>query len=237
MGSVIIETMIQDADGLVEVPLIKQYDLRTHMFDYMKDAMEKELWDGRTTVRISTLAKSIISLVDSKYNIGSKIKTTTSIMYIGCFNMINNLDKEQWNKFIDNSASLDFGTISVCDYIGTDAHKTYYDNKFALTSIGYKWVDNLNTIWPVADKKQIIYHMYNDHRLGKMFDIVTDRMGFSIKEAANMFALYATKDSDIFGKGGTSIQHLERIDKLMKFNNQIINDGIKSFNDSFIKYD
>lgn len=219
---------------MIEVPKIELYNLREHIFTYLKDAMEKDTWDGRTTIRISSLSKSLISIVDSKYNIGSKTKTTTSLLYIGCFRMIDYMNKEEWSKFIDNNANMDMGTISMCDFIGTTTHDNFYNAMFSLHSIGYKWVDNLNAIWPVPDKKQITYHMYNDHRFGKMFDVITDRMGFSVKEAANLFILYAIKDSDILAKNSNNQLHLERIDKLLKYNNLVMNTGIKSFNDSFI---
>jgi hypothetical protein len=199
----------------------------------MKDAIEKDLWDGRTTLRISTLSKRLISFVDSNYNIGSKTRTTTSLMYIGCFRMMDYVGKKEWNKFVDCNANLDLQALSLCDKIGTDKHEFYYNSMFSLHSVGYRWVDNLQRKWPIPDKKQIVYHMHNDHRLGKMLDVVTDKLGFSTKEAANLFILYALKESDALKNSPESENHLQRIDDILEYSSSIINKSISSFNNSY----
>ena len=222
-------------EGLVEVPTLTDWNLRHHIFEYIKECSENNIWEGRTTIRISSLAKSLIAITDGKYRINSKTKTTTALLYLGCFRMIDYLDKDQWNAFLESNFNLDMDFLSLCDMIGTDRHNAYYDSKFALSAVGYKWVDNLNNTWPIPDKSQNIYHIYNDSRFGRLFSIFTEKMGYSIKETANMFILYAIKDSDIMPRTEQSYKHLERIDNLLKYNSAEINIGIRNFNNCYSK--
>lgn len=223
-----------EIDDMIEVPMIRPYDLKHSMFQYILDAKKDESWDGRTSVRISSLTKYLVSVVDSNYGLGNKTNTLTALSYIGCFRSIDYINNEQWNKFMNCNANMDLDALSLCDNVGTDKQDNYYSSMFALSTVGYIWVDNLQKIWPVPDKKKITYHIHNDHRLGKMIDVFTDKFGFSVKETINLFVLCALKDSDGLKNHPQSHEHLSKIDKILKYNSSIMNKRIQIFNECYM---
>ena len=231
MGSVIIETMIQDADGLVEVPKIVMYDLRTKIFEYIKFAKDNSLWEGRTNTRISNLSKSIINTVNKRYRIGSKNNTTTSLLFIGCYKMQGSLDQEQWDIFDKINGCIDENFVFLPSIAGTDRLIEYNKMKSTLRQSSELWKGTKNTVFQIDDNENDVFmNYYNDERFGHQIDMFSELFGYTRREVANLAIIYAVHDCDIFTNTHSGREFNKRLEKAVKFNTDFINMSIREFN-------
>lgn len=220
-------------DGLTTVPKIETYDLRERIFTYIKDAKDKEQWDGRTTTRITPTARNLINLVDGDYGIHSKVKTTTALFYIGCFNFIESLEQNNYGLFLKACTAIDRKSLLLPDTLGTTKHRQYHEMIFKLKYVSQTWKETKkNTFTQIDDSdNHLAMNYYNDSRFGMIFDLLVDRFGFNRIDVADMAIFYALNNCNLLTDDIEDHKTAERLHYLVQSNTKCMNESINIFID------
>jgi len=200
------------------------------MFTYLKEAKDNEHWEGKAITRITPTARNLINLVDGDYGIHSKVKTTTSLFYIGIFNMLSSLNQDNYNMFLKVCTRLDRRKLLLPDAVGTDKHKKHHEMIFKLHYVSTAWHQvKKNTFTLDEYDNNLSMNYYSDNRFGSVFDMMVDRFGFKRIDIADLAIFYAINNCNLVTDEEEDHATANRISKLVQSNTITMNEAIETF--------